>query len=347
MHVSTRNLLSVVVLFATVSLPVLANPAPLPRPTEFYPVEIIHQFPLGTWVENLAVRSNGQILATILSSPELYQVDPQGKRDPFLIHTFPNATGLVGITELGRDKFYVVAITANLETGTFEPGSSSVWEVNLRPFSIHHGTPAAVVKVANFPDALLLNGIAPFNRKRHTVLIADSLAGVIYRFNVRTGESRIVIDEPLLKGSIDPFAIGVNGLNLDGLNLYFSNTRLQIVARQLLNRDASPRGNPVVVVNATSSIDDFALGPNGDYFIAQSPYLSYAPTTTGDVISLARNISMPDLIGATAVRFGRKFKDIHNVYVSTSGGIPQYLSGELTLGGSVNKVHVSRFLGSG
>jgi hypothetical protein len=69
----------------------------------------IWQFPLGTWVENLAVRTNGQLLVTLLSQPELYHVDPFQKTAPTLIHSFPNASGLLGIAEIEDDVFAVVA----------------------------------------------------------------------------------------------------------------------------------------------------------------------------------------------------------------------------------------------
>ena len=71
-------------------------------------VHLIHEFPLKTWVENIDVRHNGQLLVTILSTPDIYQVDPVNHSAPILIHTFPSALGLLGITEGAPDHFYVV-----------------------------------------------------------------------------------------------------------------------------------------------------------------------------------------------------------------------------------------------
>src|SRR5712664_3696486 len=34
------------------------------------------EFPNVTWIENIAVRSNGQLLVKPFTSPELYQIDP-------------------------------------------------------------------------------------------------------------------------------------------------------------------------------------------------------------------------------------------------------------------------------
>src|ERR1700723_2236117 len=71
------------------------------------PTRDMYQFPNETWVENLAVRQNGQILVTVLTAPELYLVDPFHTNSPVtLIHRIPEATSLLGIVELHQDIFY-------------------------------------------------------------------------------------------------------------------------------------------------------------------------------------------------------------------------------------------------
>lgn len=88
----------------------------VPRSSQSVTIYDVWQFPNGTWAENIAVRSNGQLLVTILSSPELYEVDPFGLETPQLLQRFPNATGLLGIVELKEDVFAVVA--GNYSTAT-------------------------------------------------------------------------------------------------------------------------------------------------------------------------------------------------------------------------------------
>lgn len=85
-------------------------------------------FPNGTWLENLAVRSSGQILTTVLSSPDLYQVDPTGSHCPTLVHHFPNVLGLLGIAEIRQDVFAVAAGNYSTQTGN-TPGESSTLQV--------------------------------------------------------------------------------------------------------------------------------------------------------------------------------------------------------------------------
>ena len=86
----------------------------------------VTQFPNGTWLENLAVRSNGQLLVTVFSAPELYQVDPNGGKQPQLIHQFPGVLGLAGIAEVEKDVFAVAGGNLSLKTLTSPPGSFSL-----------------------------------------------------------------------------------------------------------------------------------------------------------------------------------------------------------------------------
>jgi hypothetical protein len=46
------------------------------------PSRVIHQFPVPSWVENLAIRSNGQIVVTFSSAPEVFLVDPTDLSKP-------------------------------------------------------------------------------------------------------------------------------------------------------------------------------------------------------------------------------------------------------------------------
>jgi hypothetical protein len=84
----------------------------------------VAQFPNTTWVENLAVRSNGSLLVTLLSAPELFQVDPAGKgQQPQLVHQFSNITSLTGIAEVEKDVFAVAGGNVSLATLASTKGS--------------------------------------------------------------------------------------------------------------------------------------------------------------------------------------------------------------------------------
>ncbi|KAI4120609.1 MAG: hypothetical protein LQ338_006885, partial [Usnochroma carphineum] len=160
----------------------LIPPHPLPLP-----VHIIHEFPKGTWVENLALRPSNQILTTLVTSPDLYQIDPLSLRPPILIHSFQGYTSLTGIVEVDPDVFYIVAGNFSLETFTPTPGSSSVFEVNLNTFNPTKNQGARIRLIADFPDAVFLNGATLLSRPRGEILLGDSAGGTVWYLNVRTG----------------------------------------------------------------------------------------------------------------------------------------------------------------
>lgn len=305
------------------------------KPNLPLPVEVIHEFPPGIWCENIAVRHNGQILTTITTTPEIYQVDPRKERDPILLHSFP-ATSLTGIAELQPDVFYVA--TGNFSSdGPFAavPDSFVIWKLDLRSFSVRHRKPAEVSKIATFPKARLLNGVAVLDHRKGLLLIADSLLGLIWRLNVHTGEVKIFIDDPLTKGSPDPkLSFGVNGIKVRNGAVYFSNSDRKIIARLNVNYDGTPKGPAVVVVKGITGADDFAIAPNGAFFATENTgnALVYAPATGGDAEILANNTVNP-----TAVAFGRRPEDAQSVYLSSAGGTsPPH--------GKILKVNVKAFL---
>ncbi|KIX06235.1 uncharacterized protein Z518_04210 [Rhinocladiella mackenziei CBS 650.93] len=95
---------------------------------------IVHEFPLGTWVENPVVRSStpGSVLIMLLSSPEVYMVSTTSSLTPVRVVRVPHYLGLFGNVEMGHDVFY--AITGNWSVDALEnaPGWYDLWKVDLR-----------------------------------------------------------------------------------------------------------------------------------------------------------------------------------------------------------------------
>lgn len=63
------------------------------------------------WVENIAVRSNGKILVTLINKPQIWQIDPT-RNSAELLHEFPQAVSAMGITEYSYHVFAVVSDTS-------------------------------------------------------------------------------------------------------------------------------------------------------------------------------------------------------------------------------------------
>ena len=286
-------------------------------------------FPNGTWVENLALRSNGQILVTLVTSPQIYQVDPTRAQPAKLVHTFPGYLGLLGITEVQPDVFYVVA--GNFSTVTFEstPGSYSVFEVDLATYA--SGTQAAVSKIADFPESNTLNGMTTLDSCN--VLIADSGLGAVWKLNVDTGATCKVISDPLMDPNPAAGAppLGINGVQVKNSTLYFTNTDQAIYASIPINTEGTATGPAETLTTNIVSVDDFGFAPTGIQLFAGNSELRRVPPGGGDVDAVSDN---PLFAGSTAVKINEKVV----AFVTTNGGIEQYRSRVFTNPGKLVSV---------
>ena len=112
------------------------------------PSHLVHQFTKGTYVENIRARQNGQLLVTFVSpSADVYLIDPAASSlaptsnaTVTLVHSFTSYAGLLGITEVQPDQFYVTAGNFSLATGDLGAGTWSVWSIDIRNYSMENVT---------------------------------------------------------------------------------------------------------------------------------------------------------------------------------------------------------------
>ncbi len=93
-------------------------------------VGIIWTFPNETWIENVAVRQNGEILATSLSRDAIYLVNPF-EHTEYTVYQFGASNGVLGITETEVDVFVFVTADVNVTTSTATKGSAKIWRLNM------------------------------------------------------------------------------------------------------------------------------------------------------------------------------------------------------------------------
>lgn len=104
---------------------------------------ILYQFPVGTWREDMAVREDGKILTTSLTTPELLDVDMQ-VNPVKVVHTFDDQSRYTGIygspTLMDKEVFYVIAGDMSLNSFSFGPvqGSWSRLQGHTAPPSSPH-----------------------------------------------------------------------------------------------------------------------------------------------------------------------------------------------------------------
>ena len=358
-----KNVLFLFTLLSTVrSLPV-ANENASPALVERAAVRpqlgftMIHEFPLGTWVENGVVRkTDGNILVTLLSSPDLYLVSTSNDFKPIHVHHFPGSTGLAGIAEYSLDVFYVVTGNWSTKSFTSTPGSWSVWEVDMRK-----GAPqdAKVSKIADFPDSGFLNGIEVLNPVEGLLLIADTLYGLVWSVNVNTGAIGVVVNDTsmhVLAG--DPFKLGVNGIHLLDDQLYYTVSDKNTFSKIPLDLKTGHPTGPAVTLVETPVIygDDFTLDFEGNAWVACDPYneIAFLPgviyegpnETTSKVQIAAGHLTATHFAGLTSVHVGTKQADIErgSLYVTTTGGFLQYVGRNWTTGGSVVRLDTATYL---
>lgn len=304
------------------------------------PVATVADFGLGFWIENIAVRASGEILAVGPFSPTLYQVNPAlATRTKVAVHTFP-VGGIVGITETTPDLFYMVVGNFS-ETLTPVPGSYAVWEVNMCAFDTT-GKPARVAQIATFPTAGQLDGMTTVNAATGLVEISDPTLGLVWSLNVHTGVQSRVLDLPDMKavpGSTP--LLGVNGIRYANDNLYYTSTDKQLFVRLPVSSTAGTAlGAPYVVAGDFGKLDDFDLDDAANAYIAtDSSALSFV-RPDGQVTILAGGNTSTAVSGITGAKFGRTAWDREVLYMGTTGGSYQYLTGTFTSPGAILKMDV-------
>jgi predicted secreted protein len=333
-----QRYISLFLLLLAFSATVFASPLPkhlLTRNHGAPAPRTIYQFPNGTQLENVAVRHNGHILVTPLSSADLYEVDPFAGSAK-LVHTFSKANGLLGITEIEKDVFAVISGVLDRATNVQVNGSFIVWRVDLTRES------AIVSQIVQVAESQVLNGITPLNGKEKTVLISDSTAGVVWRLNTETGSHAIVLDDALLKPNPAFPPVGVNGVKVRDGYLYFTNSFQEIFCRVKVDLHT---GKPLAAIEVVATGvfgDDFALGKGGDAYVAGNPLNVITKVgLDGTAKVIAGGLNDTTVAGATSAAFGRTGRDEDVLYVVTNGAKGLPVNGTFTEGGKVVAVPVS------
>ncbi|KAG5981726.1 hypothetical protein E4U55_002623 [Claviceps digitariae] len=285
---------------------------------------LVHQFPAGVWVENLAVRPNGNLLLTTLTpNASVYEVVNPASKDASTELRFTTASvdSFFGISELSVDQFAILGGNHTPTAGT--PGQWAVWTANYAGSKLATAQPQLAV---NVPDAVLLNGASSVLGSPDVVLAADSTKGVVFRVNVRTKKVDVTQDLSEMKPSSGTtYSIGINGLRMRANYLYFTNSATHALYRIMVNLDGSTapgaKVETVKVLDA-SFADDFDFGPaaGSTAWVAtnfDNSIIAVAPG--GQARVAAGGPNSPVIPSDTSCRFGRTVADASVLYVTTAG----------------------------
>ncbi|KAI8716589.1 SGL domain-containing protein [Fusarium sp. LHS14.1] len=267
----------------------------------------------NTWFENLATRSNGDILATRLDSPELWLIDPSTRRGRSVV-TVHGVLSTIGITEHRPGVFVLGAGNLTVNPLGIEPGSMKLFQLDFRQKR------PSIQLITAMPQASLINGITPFSQTE--VLVSDINLGVVYKVNVAKGASEIVLSGP-------DFA-GINGIRVQNSFLYYASTSNETFFRVPIDDNATATGAAEVIAVGVP-MDDFALMPDGTAYIATMGLNQVVRVDPdGRLSTLAGAVGSLDVAGGTSARFGSSRNDRLVLYVTTNGGTPTPVNGAVT-----------------
>jgi hypothetical protein len=276
---------------------------------------VIHQFPKGAWLENIAVRSNGRILVVRYDVPEVWEIDPSASpASGRLVHRFPDASACSGLAETAPDRFAVLVGSAKKVLTM--PKTWAVHEIDVA------ASPAKVRTVTGeVPKAGMLNGVTLLNP--NAVLASDTTKGVIWRVDLRTGRSEIVLGETGKDKRQNPvLGIGVNGVRYQNGFVWVSNTikggMTMIPVDAQTGRDT---GAPVTFAKKLLLTDDFAVARDGNSVFAcshwQNGLIRLALNSGETVVAGGKGTGV--MLGPTSAVWGRGPGKESTLYVSTMG----------------------------
>ncbi|OIW28641.1 hypothetical protein CONLIGDRAFT_389394 [Coniochaeta ligniaria NRRL 30616] len=310
---------------------------------------VVYQFPNHTWLENIFVRSNGDLLVTVLMpSAALIQISDPSSAEPTvsIVHNFTSVDGLLGIAETKHDVF---TVTGGNFTGIGAQvnGTFSAWEVDLNGSDMYNNK--NVNLITSMKPVAFMNGLTSLPENPTTVLIADSALGVVWRLDTLTGrfnKALDFLDMKVVPGS--PLAIGINGIRISNDTLYFTNSFERTIYRVKIDKTGGVAMGAAmekfVQIKEAIFLDDFAIGSDGVIWAVENvANRLFAVRPDGSYEVVEGGINQTTVAGDTAAAFGRGKTDQKTLYVVTSGAQAGPVNGTYVEGGKVVAVDTSGY----
>ncbi|KAF2715907.1 hypothetical protein K431DRAFT_258590 [Polychaeton citri CBS 116435] len=304
---------------------------------------ILLQYPPGTWVENLALTSIGDVLPIATTSSVLSQLDPTTGhlRKLYDFHKAGNA--IQSISSITPDMFAVCVLTCNLTALSCTPGSASVWLVDLRQdISWGETNRVKVSRITALPKAVMVNGVAGL-ASGQSLVIADSGLGGIWQVDLATSTVNLAfVDESMMPTADIP--TGINGIRVRGNHLYFTNSAKGTFNRIAIDPHTGYRiGVAEVISSNLTGPDDFEIDDQQNYaYICNGA----ANQLIRQPLSGGKSEVVASLPGPTSVRWLNdrrdRYRRYQELYASTVGGLSQYVLHNVTIGGAIYKITLNR-----
>jgi hypothetical protein len=307
------------------------------------PWKTIATLPVGTFLENIAVRANGTLLVSSMLHGEIFFLDPNAE-DPHStlkkVHTFVTESTFVedeGARDYGSGTLSEAIVEDPRNNDQFytfsgkhgKTGSWAVFKIDMHLFE--RDGKVIVDKVADVPWALWLNG-ATFIPGTSKLVVADSLQGQLISCDVDSGDVKVWLEDPLLAKITDrPPWPGVNGVQCYRGHIFLtSSDRALLVRAQISTSTGEYTQNSLKVMAEGVAGDDLAFDVGGNAYVTTNPQQTVLmfpriglndAEMTAERFIVAGGWESAETAGPTAVAFGRTEKDNSSIYVVTTGGL--------------------------
>jgi hypothetical protein len=282
----------------------------------------VYRFPNGTWVENIVVRPNGNLLVALVNTPELWEITPSTRSRcsaGHLVHHFEEADSVNGIMELSPDTYAVIA-------------SDSVWKVDLS----FHQSVSEPIQIATLP-AGTLNGMATLDDESRSVAISGSQLGLVWRLNTHTSDYSVIHqDETMAPTDELGLMLGINGLRIMSGYLYYNNSPQRMFCRVHIDGHGGGALGPYETIAHNVLPDDFAVNPSGvAYLVGLTDNVVTKVFPNGSHKGIAGSLDSKDLMTTTSAAFGKPLNGGGFLYVTTGGESEHPVNNTDTRGGKV------------
>lgn len=311
------------------------------------PLRQIYQFSYPTYLQDVAVGTNGDLLmTTVFPDASIYRISgaTRQKSNASLVHRFDDITAATSIAERVPDVYNFLG-GKQTDLGVGVPGSFGVWELDMRSGD------TVVRQLVGIPDGGLLAGILPWPGHTCIVLVSDATLGKIYRVDICVRSYEVVLEhESMYPPKWAPLAFGVGGLHLRRGYLYYANSFNAKIYRVRVDGEGYPAERATVeMVHDLDALylDNFAIGPKSSGVIwacTNADNRVVAIERGGETRVVAGAADELTVAGAVSASFGRLPGDQDTLYVVTSGAMLFPINGSISEGGKVVALDTGAFV---
>lgn len=260
------------------------------------PAHTVATFPVGTFLENLLVEPNGDVLVTSYREGKVYRVTTQGGVTAFA--TLPGT--IAGIVKRPTGGYLI--------TGWRDGKTPAVFALSAR---------GRLETTRPLPGAAFPNGIEHLRGTRY--LIADSYRAAVWAFDDATGKSSVwMADSLLARADTTNPTPGVNGVRRSHDFVYLTSTQRGLILRVPIDGHGSP-GAPRIILRGLN-VDDFAIDQDENLYVATHVVNSVVKVdSTGRWTTIG---GLEDgLAGSTSAAIVRADPARPKLLVTTNGGM--------------------------